>query len=524
MKADIKHEIEIMTTLMSFRHDPLRAVLYAFPWGRENTMFSGMKGPRDWQAEELFLFGEHIKHQEELHRGAQPLSVYKAAFSSGRGPGKTALASMLAWYCMSVRLGAPVIISANTEGQMRSKTFPELNMWFSAAINSHWFTRETMRIIPQPWLNQLIARPPTDGGLGIDPSYWYVQGQTWNADDPNAFAGAHNQYGLTVIFDEAAGIPSPIWDVTEGFFTEVNPYRSWWAFSQMRNRRERFFEVFHDEAQCQGWRSRTLTTRGMPGVDQGVIADQIRRYGEGSDFVRVEIDGLAPNTSESQFIPTESFLEAQINDLQTAPDEPLILGIDPAPRGRTCWHFRAGRNARDICDKDTMGEWYGLDNVELADKIVQLDKIYKPDCIAIDFGMGTGVIDILKRKLPLPSIVRDVRFGMVAGKDSEFATNGTRLWHEVGQWLPGGMIPKDDGTKGTLTYEGTNRYWKWQGREDAKKILESKQELKKRGVESPDRMDALACTFEYPNPPRRRTKEGHEVRYATGTNDYEFTI
>ena len=113
MKADIKHEIEIMTTLMSFRHDPLRAVLYAFPWGRENTMFSGMKGPRDWQAEELFLFGEHIKHQEELHRGAQPLSVYKAAFSSGRGPGKTALASMLAWYCMSVRLGAPVPVGAS---------------------------------------------------------------------------------------------------------------------------------------------------------------------------------------------------------------------------------------------------------------------------------------------------------------------------------------------------------------------------------------------------------------------------
>jgi len=527
MRGTIDQEKEILTKILSFRDDPVKHVMYCFPWGRKGTLFEKFKGPRPWQMRELERIRDHVRENRAAYDLDLPLDVYQSCKSSGRGPGKTALLAMVAHWCMSVRIGAPIIVSANTEAQMRAKTFPEFAVWFGASINTHWFEVDAMRITPAAWLQKLVNQPPEAGGLGIDPKYWYCAAQTWNADNENAFAGAHNPYGMCVMFDEAAGIPDGIWNVTEGFFTEINPYRFWFGMSQMRNRQGRFHDIFYDKNHATGWYSETLSTRGMEGIDQNVIRKQILRYGEDSDFVRVEIDGLPPKTEEGQFIPTENVETAMHNMLTLNPGtDKLILGVDPAPRGRTTWQFRQGRNARDCCGPKTHGEWQGKDNVQIAQAVLDLDAAYKPDAICIDFGMGTGVIDILKRKLPFPGILHEVRFGMIQGQTDEFKTNGTRLWAKVRDWLPGAMIPMDDGEKGSLSYEATNRQWKWSGgKEDTKKILESKEELKKRGVDSPDKMDSLACTHEVDNPPRRPQDNGPgPQRIAHGTGDYEFTI
>lgn len=526
MIANLEQEIEVLTQLLAFRNDPVRAVLYGFPFGREGTMFANFDGPRGWQLEELERIGEHVRMQEANLAQGSYAEVFKGAWSSGRGPGKTALFAMIAWWNMSCRIGAPVMVTANTESQMRNKTFPEFAVWFGAALNSHWFNVESMRITPQAWLVNLVKRPPERGGFGIDPRHWQCYGQTWNEDDPDAFAGAHNPYGMTLLMDEASGIPSNIWEVSEGFFTEENAYRFWMAASQMRSRQGRFYEIFYDPKQSKGWYSRTLSTRGMPGVDQGIVRGQIERYGEDSDFVRIEIDGLPPHTEEGQFIPTENFNLAKTNRLVTDPTfDKLIMGVDPAPRGKTSICFRQGRNARDCCGKDTWIELNGADNEQIAERIKELDRLYKPDAICIDFGMGTGVIDRLKKILPFPRIVHEVRFGMTNQKGTEYATNGTKLWAEVRDWLPGGMIPMDDGGKGSLTYQGTNRMWKWSGREDNQKILEPKQDMKKRGVDSPDDMDALAVTFGIKDPPRRPEDREHSgPQTVEGAGEYEFTI
>jgi hypothetical protein len=426
---------------------------------------------------------------------------------------------MLAHWQVSTHLGSTTIVAANTEGQMRTKTFPEYAVWFGSAVNRHWFEIETLRIVPKPWLLDLMRKSKEEGGLEIDPKYWYVQGQTWTEDNPSAFAGTHNPRGLAVLFDEAAGIHSGVWDTTEGFFTEVNPYRFWIAASQMRNRSGRFYELFNDKQIGHGWRTRTLSTRGMPGVDQTLVSDQIRRYGEDSDFVRVEIDGLPPRTSEDQFIPWDAVRAAQGNDLLPDYGQALVLGVDPAPRGKTSWRFRQGRNARDCVGSLTHGHWDNIDNLKIADKIAELDAKFRPDYIPIDFGMGTGVIDALKRKHLFGRVI-EVKFGESADKDSEFATHSAEIWGRVKVWLPGGMVEKDDGEKGTLSYQLTNRGWKWSGREDNKKILETKDDLRARGVASPDDADALACTFHQADwGPRRNDGDAPPVG---GFDDSDF--
>lgn len=517
-------EVEILTQVLALKDDPVGFVHYMYPWGRKGTPFEKLTGPRRWQMEDLRKLADHTQEQSFRFDNGLPLKVWKEARASGRGPGKSAKFGMVAHWHASTRIGSTTIVTANTEGQLRSRTFPEYAVWFGAAVNAHWFTLETMRIVPAQWLLELVKKIPSEGGLGIDPKYWFVQGQTWSADNPNSFAGVHNPYGLLLQMDEAAGIPSEIWNVAEGFFTEINPYRFWMAASQMRNRSGRMYELFNDKQMGEGWDLRTLSTRGMEGVDQSVVEDQIRRYGPDSDFVRVEIDGLPPRTSEDQFIPWDAVRAAQQNNFGYDDGEALILGVDPAPRGKTAWRFRQGRNARDCCGAATSGSWLGRDNVEIAQGIIDLDSKYKPDDICIDFGMGTGVIDILKRKR-LNGRLHEVRFGDTAhaGKDSEWGSHAAELWALVRNWLPGGMVDVDDGEKGKLSFQLTNRGWRWSQREENKKILETKSDLQARGVASPDDADALACTFEV-NPPRKDGYKlrGGNARVAEGVEKHPF--
>ena len=506
MIASPGQEAEILTQALALKNDPLGFVHWAYPWGAKGTPFEQYREPRRWQLDDFAKLADYTQEQAFRFENGLPLKMWKEARSSGRGPGKSAKFGMAAHWHVSTRIGATAIVAANTESQLRTRTFPEYAVWFGAGINAHWWSLETMRIVPASWLLELVKKLPSEGGLGIDPKYWYVQGQTWSEDNPHAFAGVHNPYGLMLQFDEASGIASKVWEVAEGFFTEVNPYRFWMAASQMRNRTGRFFELFNDPAAGEGWDLRTLSTRGMEGIDQSVIEDQIKRYGPDSDFVRVEIDGLAPRTSEDQFIPWSHVHTAQQNNLFRDEGEPLILGVDPAPRGKTAWRFRQGRNARDCCGPATRGEILcntdSPGNTIIAKKVLELDARYRPDAICIDFGMGSGVIDYIRRKRTHGRL-HEVKFGDGAhgGKDSEWGSHAAELWAAMRDWLPGGMLEKDSGEKGTLSRQLTDRGWRWSQREEGKKILETKEDMRSRGTPSPDDADALACTFEV-NPPR----------------------
>jgi hypothetical protein len=428
---------------------------------------------------------------------------------------------MVAHWHSSTHLGSTTIVAANTEGQMRTKTFPEFAVWFGSAVNRHWFTIETLRIAPAPWLLELVRKPREEGGLEIDPKYWYVQGQTWTEDNPSAFAGTHNPRGLLVEFDEASGIHSGVWDTTDGFFTEVNPYRFFLAASQMRVRSGRMHELFNDKQIGHGWRTRTLSTRGMPGVDQTLVADQIRRYGEDSDFVRVEIDGLPPRTSEDQFI----------RGTRCAPRRATSSYDDTARRSCSAWTRRRAARPRGAFARGAMRATAAARDAralarqgQRADReaIMDLDAKFRPDHICIDFGMGTGVIDILKRK-PLHGRCIEVKFGDTAhdGKESEFATHAAELWARIREWLPGGMIEKDDGEKGTLSQQLTDRGWKWSGARTRRRSSRRRRTCSRAGVKSPDDADALACTFEEKNWGPRRVNWDVPVE-AGGFDDSDF--
>jgi hypothetical protein len=139
--------------------------------------------------------------------------------------------------------------------------------------------------------------------------------------------------------------------------------------------------------------------------------------------------------------------------------------------------------------------YQGLNNMELAAKVAQAIVEWKPDAVFIDAGRGEGVIDRLHQ---LGHAVVGVNFGGSPTKP-QFVNKRGEMWFDMSQWLKAGAsIPNIPQLKIELcapTYSYANAANKFE--------LESKDDLKKRGLPSPDIADALALTFAFPVAPSR---------------------
>ena len=124
IKYQPKDEQALMVRLWSsaIADDPEAFVKFAFPWGETNTPLEHFKGPRRWQREVLREMSEHIRN----NKPRQAFEVFRLAVASGRGIGKSALVSWLVLWMLTTRIGASVIVSANSEAQLRSITWSEI--------------------------------------------------------------------------------------------------------------------------------------------------------------------------------------------------------------------------------------------------------------------------------------------------------------------------------------------------------------------------------------------------------------
>lgn len=464
------------------KDNPFAWVMYVFPWGVKNTPLENISGPREWQKKELLAMAQFIKDNKARIARGEDAQTYKCAISSGRGPGKSAFAAWIALWNISCQLGSSTIITANTDAQLTNKTFGEMGKWATLAINSYWFDRTQKGITILPWLSELLKK-----SRGIDDQYWYVKGELWNEDNPDSFAGAHNQNGEMYIFDEASGIPASIWKVTEGVFTEQTPYKFWLCFSNPRSNKGPFYDCFHEHRDY--WRTQKIDARTVEGLAQGAYEEIIKKYGEDSREARIEVRGEFPAQGDRQFISRSIVAAASLRELERYDDHAALrLGCDPARFGddSTVIRFRQGRDARSI----PAIVMKGADNMAVANKIAELVEQYNPDGIFIDSGAGAGIIDRLRE---MGIHVFEVEFGSKAEAQTWF-DHRTELWARMRDWLPGAMIGRVSDEDRKLIEDMVGPEFELMGREEKQK-LESKEKMKKRGIPSPDNADALAVTF-----------------------------
>lgn len=483
-------------------------VRFVYPWGKANTPLEGISGPRNWQDRILKDISDYIRNAKNQQMSTQTLAeMFRAAIASGRGIGKSATFGWLAHWHVSTRLGSSTWVAANSEPQLKTKTFPELSKWITLSINSHWFETDATKIYPAEWFANAVQRD-----LKISPEYWYISAQLWNEQSPDAFAGAHNGYGEMALFDEASGIPSSIWTVQQGVFTEKIIDRYWLAFSNPRRTSGAFFECFHKNREA--WRGYQIDSRTVDIAQDGALAI-IREHGEDSDEAKVEVYGQFPSQGEKQFIGRTVVQQAIDRLPANDPGAPLVMGVDVARFGEdsSVICFRKGRDAKSI----PWQKYRGVDTVQLAGIVADAAGKYHVSAIFVDGGgVGGGVVDQLKS---MGYKVHEVQSGESAQNKDKYQNKRSEMWDRMKEWLTTGCLPDMKGMSDDLC----NLEYGYTLSNQIK--LERKDELKKRGFASPDMADALALTFAQQV---ARTDERHSRQMSAGrtrvARDVEYSV
>ena len=480
MKYTAKQEEELMTDVWSLniKDDPLNFVRYIFPWNQEGTPLADFSGPRRWQEKILRDVGNHIRKNETMDLP----EMFRLAVASGRGIGKSALVAWLILWFLSTRLGGTIIVTANTEAQLRTRTWAELGKWLTLSLNGHWFQKTATSLKPQQWYEELLVRD-----LSIDCGYYYAQQQLWSADSPDSFAGSHSFLGCMLIMDEASGIDKNIFSVSEGFFTEPTKNRFWFAFSNPRRNSGPFYDAFHSNRGF--WQTEQIDSRDVEETDKQLFQKMLEQYGEDSTVARVEVLGQFPNVDDDTVIPIELARAAVDRDVSLTASEPIVWGLDIA-------RFGPDQSALCIRQGNTVFEIKTFKSMDLMQLCGAIKNIYdsateinKPSEILVDvIGLGSGVVDRLAEQ-GLP--VRGINVAESPASKKNYLNLRAELWFSIKDWLTRRdcRLPNDD----ELIAELVSPMYSYTS--SGKIKIEAKEAMKKRGIKSPDKADALALTM-----------------------------
>ena len=485
-----------LSWLASCNKAPLRFVLGAFPWGEPGPL-AKFAGPEQWQIEILLAVETGL---------LSPNEAIKIARASGHGIGKSALVSWLILWAFTTAPDTRGVVTANTETQLKTKTWAELGKWFNLFLGRDHF---------QLTATALLSRDPSRERT------WRIDQVPWSEKNPAAFAGLHNQgRRILLIMDEASEIPDTIWEVAEGALTDADTEILWFAFGNPTRSIGRFRDCFDTVGHGLHWNSLQIDSRSVSFTNKTLFSRWIEAYGDDSDFVRIRVKGMFPRQGEMEFISAFEVDTAMARAPESALHDPVALGCDVARYGanESVIAFRRGRDARTV-----PWEFYrGVNTVELAAKIHSASGSHNADGIFIDGGgVGGGVVDNVRA---LGLYCWDVQFGgsddvggASTGNAGEvYANKRAAMWGAMRAWIrAGGAIPNDPDLRAQLiapTY-GLDAKGRIQ--------LEKKEDIMRRlgSDRSPDRADALALTFAYPLQSKVQT-DGWRTLQRTESFDY----
>lgn len=461
----LTHDDRIIELAASCHFDPHRWSRLAWDWGHGNL--ADASGPRAWQDD---IFGVIRDHLTDPARRFEPLQI---AVASGHGIGKSAFMGMLSNWGMSCFSDAMIVTTANTDTQMRTKTAPEIGKWFRTSLTGHWFDVQATSI-------KVKDKSRADK--------WRQDFVPWSQHNTEAFAGLHNLGKIIILeFDEASKIHDDVWQVAEGALTDENTVIIWIVFGNPTQNSGRFRECFRRYK--HRWVRRQIDSRTVEGTNKKKIAEWAADHGEDSDFFKIRVRGEFPAQSAMQFISADDVDKAQKVHLRKEQYSfaPVIIGVDPAWTGDDKLEImlRQGLYSKSLASIPRNDN-----DVEVANLIARLEDEHQADAVFVDAGYGTGIVSA-------GSVMgRSWRLIWFSGKplDPGFLNQRAYMWGQGKRWIKaGGAIdPKDaDLYQDLIGPETVPRL-------DGKVQLESKEDMKERGLPSPNKGDALMLTFAEP--------------------------
>ena len=249
-----------------------------------------------------------------------------------------------------------------------------------------------------------------------------------------------------------------------------------------------------------------MDARTVEGTDKQVYERIIAEYGPDSAQAHVEVYGMFPNAGDDQFIGADIVDDAMKRTKYQDQSAPIVIGVDPARFGADATVI-AVRQGRDIVK---IMRHRGDDTMTVVGHVIEAIDEFKPTLVVIDEGgLGAGIVDRLKEQRYK---IKGVNFGNKAKNPIMYGNMRAQMWGDMREWLKTASIPNDRFLKTDLI----SPMMKPDSRGTI--FLESKKDMKSRGLASPDAADAIAVTFafpvahrEYTEPTRRINSQGSSV-------------
>jgi phage terminase large subunit len=411
--------------------------------------------PDQWQVDFL----------EAVQKGHRRISI-----RSGHGVGKSTGASWaMIWYLLT-RYPVKVVVTAPTSAQLYDALFAECKRW--------------VKELP-PHIADLLEAKAERIELKASPTEAFISARTSRAEQPEALQGIHSD-NVMLIADEASGVPEQVFEAAAGSMSGHsavtillgNPVRS-----------SGFFYDTHNRLNGEWW-TRKVSCVDSPRVSDAYVAEMKSRYGEESNAYRIRVLGEFPLSDDNTVIGMELAESAVYRDVAVSPTAPVIWGVDVA---------RFGTDSSALCKRkgnvilEPIKKWRNLDLMQLTGAIKveydSLDAKERPVEILVDsIGLGAGVVDRL-RELNLPA--RGINVSESPALGNTYRNLRAELWYKAKAWLEKRdcKLPKDEALINELVmvrYTFTS---------NGKIQIESKDDIRKRGLGSPDLADAFVLTF-----------------------------
>lgn len=397
---------------------------------------------------------------------------------SGHGIGKSAVQSWLILWFLATRPFPKIPCTAPTKHQLYDILWAEVAKWLNGS--------KLKGVIE--WTYERVY-------LKGHQENWFAVPRT--ATKPDALQGFHADHILYIV-DEASGVPDVIFAPVLGALSTAdakllmcgNPTNLSGFFFDSHNKNRGLYESFH------------VSSADSPRVDDEFIRLIVEMYGKDSDVYRVRVDGEFPKHAADSFIALDWIERCSTKSPSDEVKSVIDIGVDVA---------RYGDDKSVICTvfdrkrQQTPEIYAHNDTMQIAGHVANMVKRYwathpgirirvKIDCD----GLGVGVYDRLK-ELALPCTLRECHFGgrggaINEGDPVEMANSTGLMWGTLRQMIKAGEIELAYNDE-LISQLSTRRY---RINSDGKIELERKEDMKKRGLKSPDIGDALALAVYEP--------------------------
>lgn len=416
--------------------------------------------------------------QAALLDAVTKLGAHVAA-KSGHGTGKSTTGAWLILWALCCYSDVKVPCTAPTKHQLEDILWTEVRKWHGKMM--------------EPWKSSIRI---TSDKVSVSGLPGMAVARTGRKENPEALQGFHADE-LLFLIDEASGVDDTVFEVARGALSTpgarvvmmANPTRTTGFF----------YRAFH--ANRDSWDGYTLSCLDSPLVAPEYIREMEMEYGRDSDIFRVRVLGEFPGGGDLQFIHTvdvEAAME-RYYEWDVYKRSPRVLGVDVAAYGgdRTVIVERQGLYAH------VLWQVHGAETATIAGEVARLWDANQCSAVFVDAtGVGFGVASDLRTLGYQPF---SVHFGS-ASSDKTYKNKRAECWGLMRDWIAkdGGWLDVGEYgeyMKNDLT--GPDYQYDMQGRLQ----LERKEDMKKRGLASPDFADALALTFALPvAPPNSRYK------------------